>query len=45
MTLEYLSKEKYDKIKMSDYFWIERNKDSTVNDTLQKVEKHFGFNS
>lgn len=44
-TLEYLSKEKYDKIKMSNYFWIERNKDSTVNDTLQKVEKHFGFNS
>ena len=27
----------------SSYFWFERTADSTVNETVRKVEQHFGF--
>ena len=27
----------------SKYFWLERTDQSTVDETVRKVEKHFGF--
>ena len=30
-------------IKDSGYYWIERTSKSTVNETVEKVERHFGF--
>ncbi len=40
-TLKTINTEKCDKIKNSHYFWLERNKDSTVDETVYKVEQHF----
>lgn len=40
-TLKNINTEKYNKIKCSHYFWIERNEDSTVEETIYKVERHF----
>lgn len=40
-TLELLNREKYEAVKKSDYFWIERTNKSTVEETLKIVEKHF----
>ncbi len=42
-TLKSLNEKRCEQIRHSDYFWIERNKHSTVEDTVRKVEKHFGF--
>lgn len=42
-TLEYINIEKYEAIKGSPYFWLERDENSTVENTLLIVEKHFGF--
>ncbi len=40
-TLRSLNCKSYEDIKKSPYFWLERTENSTVEDTLQKVEKHF----
>lgn len=42
-TLEALNKKKYNDIKRSNYLWIERTPNSTVNETVRKVEQHFGL--
>ncbi len=42
-TLEVLNKKKYNDIKRSNYLWIERTPNSTVNETVRKVEQHFGL--
>lgn len=41
--LAYLNRQRYDSIRSSSYFWLEREKDSTVENTLQLVAKHFGL--
>ncbi len=41
--IEYVTMEKYESIKSSPFFWLERNENSTIEKTLQAVEKHFGF--
>lgn len=40
-TLKKLNIKRYQQIKESKYFWIERNKNSTIEKTLRKTEKHF----
>lgn len=40
-TLEYVNRAKYESVKRSNYFWIERDDNSNVEDTLYQVEKHF----
>ncbi len=42
--LEKLNGEKYKKIAESEYFYIVRDKDSTVEKTTAALEKHFGWN-
>ena len=42
-TLQSLNEKVYKDIKASKYFWLERTTDSTVEDTLAKVERHFGL--
>lgn len=42
-TLKSLNDKHYKAIKDSAYFWIERTLESTVNETTEKVERHFGF--
>ncbi len=42
-TLELINKEKYEPIKKSLYFWVERDSNSTVEKILRMVENHFGF--
>ena len=42
-TLKTLNEKKCKDIKDSIYYWIERTPESTVADTLEKVERHFGF--
>ncbi len=42
-TLEFTNKQKYESIKKSSYFWVERGSNSTVEETLCMVENHFGF--
>lgn len=44
-TLKSLNENHYNTIKASDYYWIERIPNSTVDETVEKVEKHFGFKS
>ena len=34
---------KYQDIKASSYYWIERTPQSTVDETLEKVDRHFGL--
>ncbi len=41
--LAYFNRERYDSIRSSSYFWLERKKDSTVENTVQLVAKHFGL--
>ena len=41
--LKSLNEKKYQDIKASSYYWIERTPQSTVDETLEKVERHFGF--
>lgn len=41
--LELMHKERYEKIKKSSYFWVERDANSMVDKTLCLVEKHFDF--
>ena len=42
-TLKSLNAEKCNGIKGSDYFWLERTDDRTVEETVRKVAAHFGF--
>ena len=42
-TLQSLNEKCYKDIKESSYFWLERTADSTVGETVRKVEQHFGF--
>ncbi|MGN0479529.1 MAG: AAA family ATPase [Hominenteromicrobium sp.] len=42
-TLKSLNEQRYERIKNSDYFWIERNEHSTVDETVRSVERHFRF--
>ena len=43
-TLQSLNEKSYTDIKNSDFFWLERTSESTVEGTVAQVEKHFGFN-
>lgn len=40
-TLKKINIERCNKIKNSHYFWLERNEESTVEETVYKVEQHF----
>lgn len=42
-TLRRLNEEKYTMIKNSNYFWLERDQNSTVEETVQKVERFLGL--
>lgn len=42
-TLKSLNEKRCNNIKSSDYFWIERTENSTVDETVSKVEEHFGL--
>ena len=42
-TLRTLNEKRYNKIKNSNYLWIERKENSTVDETVRKVELHFGL--
>lgn len=42
-TLQSLNEKCYKDIKESSHFWLERTADSTVDETVRKVEEHFGF--
>lgn len=42
-TLKSLNENTYHAIKDSNYCWIERTSRSTVEETVRKVERHFGF--
>lgn len=42
-TLKSLNEKRCNDIKNSDYAWIERTPKSTVDETVGKVERHFGF--
>ena len=44
-TLRGLNEKHYIDIKESEYFWLERTSTSTVEDTIRKVERHFGFSN
>lgn len=42
-TLKSLNEKNYKGIKDSGYCWIERTPNSTIDETIVKVERHFGF--
>lgn len=42
-TLQSLNEKNYKNIKNSNFFWLERTQESTVQDIVSKVEEHFGF--
>ena len=42
-TLKSLNENHYHAIKDSGYYWVERTPISTVDETVGKVERHFGF--
>ncbi len=41
--LKSLNEKPYKDIKNSNYYWIERTCNSTIRETVEKVERHFGF--
>lgn len=41
--LAYFNRQRYDSIRSSSYFWLEREKDSTVENTVRLVARHFGL--
>lgn len=43
VTLRSLNEKHYSDIKESGYFWLERTPESTVEETVIKVERHFGL--
>lgn len=42
-TLKSLNEKHYNAIKTSGYYWVERTAKITVDETVEKVEQHFGF--
>jgi len=42
-TLRRLNQPRYDSVRESPYFWLERTEQSTVENTLAQVERHFGW--
>lgn len=42
-TLKSLNEKRCNDIKSSNYFWIERTQNSTVNETVKMVEQYFGL--
>lgn len=42
-TLKRLNEKRCNDIKNSNYCWVERTSKSTVDETVRKVERHFGF--
>lgn len=42
-TLKSLNENYYKAIKASDYYWVERTPDSTVDETVEAIERYFGF--
>lgn len=42
-TLRSLNEDFYHAVKRSEYFWVERTPDSTVQRTVEMVERHFGL--
>ncbi len=42
-TLQSLNEKTWTTVRDSDYYWIERTPDSTVDETARKVARHFGF--
>lgn len=42
-TLRLLNAERYEQIKASKYFWLERNATRSTEDTVSLVGKHFGL--
>jgi adenylate kinase family enzyme len=42
-TLKSLNEKHYNAIKNSPYYWIERTENSSINETVEKVERHFGL--
>ena len=43
LTLKTLNEKKCNDIRGSNYLWIERTEKSTIEETVRKVERHFGF--
>lgn len=43
LTLKTLNEKKCNDIRGSNYLWIERTENSTIEETVRKVERHFGF--
>lgn len=42
-TLKSLHRKRYDDIKNSGWFWMERTENSTIEETVRKVEQHFSI--
>lgn len=42
-TLKSLNEVPYEQVKTSSYFWLERTMSSTVEETVEKAARHFGF--
>ena len=40
---QVLENKRYKDIKDSNYFWIERTENSTIEETVRKAERHFGL--
>ena len=43
LTLKALNEKKCNDIRGSNYLWIERTENSTIEETVRKVERHFGL--
>lgn len=43
LTLKTLNEKKCNDIRGSNYLWIERTENSTIEETVRKVERHFGL--
>ena len=41
--LRALNEKRYHDIRTSSYLWIERSENSTADETVRKVERHFGL--
>lgn len=42
-TLQSLNEKRYQDIKSSNFFWLERDDNRSIEDTVKLVEKHFGW--
>ncbi|MGN0666645.1 MAG: GNAT family N-acetyltransferase [Huintestinicola sp.] len=42
-TLKSINEKRCSDIKGSNYFWLERTENSTIDDTVRRVEQHFGL--